>query len=110
MNSLTVTERHRPQWWPVLPIFGLAVLFNYLWELAQSPLYAGMDEFRTMWWHCFVASLGDGLLVLLIFAIGWLAFRRRDWFVHPGIRGYLMMLIVGLAVGVSTEWTAVHVV
>jgi hypothetical protein len=62
-----------------------------------------------MWWHCFIASLGDGLLVLLIFAVGRVALRRRDWFVQPGLRGYLLMLGVGLTVVVGFEWVAVHI-
>jgi hypothetical protein len=64
----------------------VATVFNYAWELAQAPLYEGMEHLRTVWWHCFVASLGDGLLVLLIFAAGWTALHRRDWFVRPGVR------------------------
>src|SRR5438445_524792 len=50
----------------VAAIFVVAVLGNYPWELAQAPLYAGMESFRTVAWHCFVASLGDGLLVLVV--------------------------------------------
>lgn len=87
----------------------VAVLFNYPWELAQAPLYVGIESFSAMWWHCFVASLGDGLLVLLIFAVGWVALSREDWFVHPGIRGYVVILAVGLAIGISVEWVAVHI-
>jgi len=77
-------------------IFVVAVLGNYPWELAQAPLYVGMESFRAVWWHCFMASLGDGLLVLGIFAIGWLLLRRHTWFVHPGIRGYGVMVTTGL--------------
>jgi len=45
----------------VATIFVVVVLANYLWELAQAPLYVSMESFRAVWWHCFVASLGDGL-------------------------------------------------
>jgi len=90
-------------------IFVVTVLFNYPWELAQSPLYVGMESFSAVWWHCFVASLGDGLLVLLIFTAGWGALWRQDWFMQPGIRGYVLMLATGLAIGVGIEWVAVHV-
>jgi hypothetical protein len=89
-------------------VFVVAVLFNYPWELAQAPLYVGMNSFRATWWHCFRASLGDGLLVFIIFAAGWAVLWRRDWFVHPGVRGYLVMLAIGLTIGVSVEWGAVH--
>ncbi len=61
-------------------IFIIAVLCNYPWELAQAPLYVGMEDSRTALWHCFVASLGDGLMVLGIVASGgvtveWVAVR-----------------------------------
>ena len=53
-------------------VFIVAVLLNYLWELAQAPLYVGLGGYNTgMFWHCFVASLGDGIMVLLIVAAGW---------------------------------------
>ena len=104
----------RTRWWTlgeqVVTLFVLAVLFNYPWELAQSPLYAGMGSSNRMWWHCFVASLGDGLLMLLIFAAGWTALHRQDWFVRPGLRGYAVMLAVGLIISVGVEWIAVHIV
>src|SRR6266567_6534828 len=92
----------------VAAIFVVAVLANYLWELAQAPLYAGMESFRAVWWHCFVASLGDGLLVLGIFATGWVVLRRHTWFVHPGIQAYGVMLMTGLVLGIAIEWIAVH--
>lgn len=90
-------------------LFVMAVLFNYGWELAQSPLYVGMDDFSRMWWHCLRASLGDGVLVLLIFIAGWGVRRRPDWFVRPGVHGYGVMLVTGLVIGVGVEWVAVYV-
>jgi hypothetical protein len=92
----------------VAAIFVVAVLGNYPWELAQAPLYVGMESVRAVWWHCFVASLGDGLLVLEIFAMGWLLLRQHGWFVHPGIRGYGVMITTGLVIGITVEWVAVH--
>ncbi len=71
-------RRRRSTWWTLATIFVIAVAFNYVWELAQAPLYAGMGDSVRMLWHCFVPSLGDGLLVLLIFALGWVVLRRGD--------------------------------
>lgn len=68
--------RARGDVWRVSAIFVVAVALNYVWELAQSPLYRGMGDFSRMLWHCFVASLGDGALILLIFAAGRAVFRR----------------------------------
>lgn len=102
-------EQHKSLWWMLATIFMMAVLFNYPWELAQSPLYVGMDSLSAVWWHCFVASLGDGLLVLCLFATGWAVLRQREWFMHPGVRGYAVILTMGLVIGVSIEWVAMHV-
>jgi hypothetical protein len=93
----------------IVTVFALAVVVNYPWELAQASLYEGMSDFSLALWHCFVASLGDGMLFLLIFGAGWAALRRSDWFVNPGRRGYLVMLAAGLVIGVVVEWAAVHV-
>ncbi len=99
----------RRLWKTIATVFVLAVVLNYPWELAQAPLYEGMSDFSLALWHCFVASLGDGLLVLLIFGAGWAALRRNDWFVNPGRSGYLVILASGLVIGVIVEWAAVHV-
>jgi len=96
-------------WKIIATVFALAVVVNYPWELAQASLYEGMSDFSLALWHCFVASLGDGALILLIFGAGWATLRRSDWFVNPGRRGYLVMLVIGLVIGVVVEWVAVNV-
>lgn len=91
-----------------LKTFIVAIVFNYPWELAQSHLYVEGANIRAMWWHCLVASLGDGFLVLLIFAAGWLTWRKADWFAQPGARRYGLMLAAGLILGAAVEWVALH--
>jgi len=88
--------------------FAVAVVVNYPWEMAQSLLYAGMPPLTTLWWHCLVASLGDGALVLTIFGVVSLAVRRRDWFVHLRPGGYAAMLVVGFAIAVGVELLALR--
>jgi hypothetical protein len=91
-------------------VFIVAVLLNYLWELAQAPLYVGLQNYNAgVFWHCFVASLGDGIMVLLIVAAGRIVLRQPEWFLRPGVRGYLVILTVGLLLAVLVEWIAVHV-
>jgi hypothetical protein len=90
-------------------IFAVATAVNYVWELAQAPLYVGMTSFGATLWHCFVASLGDGVLVLVIFAAGWAALSRTDWYAAPGTAGYGLMLTIGLAIGVAVEWIALEI-
>jgi hypothetical protein len=94
----------------VATLYSVAVAANYPWELAQSSLYEGMGGGADMWWHCFLASLGDGVLVLLIFGAGWIAFGRARWFLAPGTSEYGLMLAAGFAIAVAIEWVALHVV
>jgi hypothetical protein len=91
-------------------VFIVAVLLNYLWELAQAPLYVGLENYNAgVFWHCFVASLGDGIIVLLIFGVGWITLREPDWFLRPSGSGYLVTITAGLVLAVLVEWVAVHV-
>ncbi len=91
-------------------VFVVAVLLNYLWELAQAPLYVRLERYDAgVFWHCFVASLGDGVMVLLIMALGWIILHRWDWFQQPGVAGYVAMFITGLTLAVLVEFVAVHI-
>lgn len=90
-------------------LFVVAVLVNYPWERLQSPLYGHSGGASIPWWLCLAASLADGLFVLMIFGVGWMALGRRTWFEQPGVEGYLVMLTSGGAISVGIEWTTVHV-
>jgi hypothetical protein len=83
--------------------FLVAVAFNFVWEVAQSPLFAPMGGWLLGSWRCFVASLGDGVIVMAIAVAGWVLFRRVDWFSRPGIAGYAFMGALGAAAAVAIE-------
>jgi hypothetical protein len=87
----------------VVAIFAVAVVVNFAWEMTQSVLFAPMGGWVFGTWRCFVASLGDGLIVLTITGAGWLIFRRGDWFVRPGLGGYTLMATLGMAIAVLVE-------
>jgi hypothetical protein len=91
-------------------MFVVAVVVNYVWELAQAPLYTGLESYRlAVLWHCFVASFGDGVMVLLIYLAGRITLQRLDWFEHPGVRGYVVMLTTGFLLGLLVEWLGLRV-
>lgn len=87
-------------------IYATAVLVNYPWEMTQAVLYGPMGTVLQATWRCFVASLGDGLLVLGIFGVGWIVYRRPAWIESPGPSGYAVMLATGFVIGVAVEWHA----
>jgi hypothetical protein len=88
----------------LIVLFGLAVAVNYPWERAQSSFYLTKDGTAIPWWHCMLASFGDGLLVLLMFWAGSVVFGQRAWFEHPGFREYLLMAVTGLVLIIPLEW------
>ncbi len=93
----------------LITVFIVAVFLNYFWELAQAPLYVGLKSYNIgVLWHCFLASLGDGLMVLLIVAAGCITLRRWDWFQRPGVAGYLVMLTAGLVLAMVIEWVGIQ--
>ena len=92
----------------LMMLFGLSVGLNYVWELAQSPLYTGVPTGVSVWWHCFVASIGDGVMIVIIQLFGWLRFGRIDWFGSPGKKEYALMLGTGLILALAVELVATH--
>jgi hypothetical protein len=80
-------------------VFMIAVPVNYLWELGQSPLYLPPSRLGDMLWHCFVASLGDGVIIGLIYAACAILFRDRNWFGRMSVAHWGALLTVNLAVG-----------
>jgi hypothetical protein len=86
----------------------VSVPLNFIWEVAQMPLYVEDGKLLEFAAHCIVPSLGDGVVVLMIFGVGWAAWRRVDWFVRPGWPACILMLMTGLIIAVFVEWVAVY--
>jgi hypothetical protein len=110
VGRTSVEERGRRRWETLALVFTVAVGVNYLWELAQAPLYVGMEIYNSaVFRHCFVASLGDGVMVLLIVAAGRITLRQQNWFQQPDVSGYFVTLITGFIMAVMVEWLGVHI-
>lgn len=92
----------------VVRLFFVAVAINLLWEMAQMGLFASTGSWIRDSAGCVRASLGDGGMVLVIFAVGALVFRRLDWFRRPGVAGYAVMLTLGLILAAVFEVTALR--
>ncbi len=87
--------------------YGAAVLVNFIWEVPQMAFYE--------WWGaswvtglliCLQAALGDGLLVLALYGLGYAFFRRREWILQPGVAGYTLLVLAGMIVAVAVEMHA----
>lgn len=89
-------------------LFVISVLLNFPWEVAQMSLYVEDGSWFEFAMHCIVPSLGDGLIVMLIFCVGWMARGRLDWADKPGGAGYALMLISGFSLAVIIEWVGFY--
>jgi hypothetical protein len=88
-------------------LFLLAVPLHLIWEIAQIEAYDFPESsLMTDVIGCFVPTLGDGLMTLIIFWSGWAVFRDSQWILNPGLKGYLLMSAVGLLLAVIVEWNA----
>ena len=89
-------------------LFSVAVAVNFVWEMAQMSLYVPTGSWAQDSAACFRASLGDGGMVLVIYAAGALLFRRLDWFRRPRASGYAVMLTMGLMLAAGFEMAALR--
>ena len=85
-------------------LFAISVLLNFPWEVAQMPLYVEDGSWFEFALHCIVPSFGDGLIVMLIFCVGWAARGQSDWADQPDRADYALMLITGFSMAVIVEW------
>ena len=74
--------------WRGQPLVSLAVIVNLI--------------------GCFLPSLGDGLMTLVISWGGWIVFRNAGWILGPGLKGYMLMALLGLVLAVGVEWNALY--
>ncbi len=89
--------------------FGLAVPVHFIWEMRQGYTFTGMP--REVWAAtaaCAFASLGDGLLTLLILGDGAAAFRFWAWFDRRLPGRWALVGIISFGVAVVTERLLVY--
>ena len=90
-------------------LFLIAVPLNVIWEIAQIGAYDFPEtSLMAVVIGCFVPSLGDGLMTLIIYWSGWLLFRDWGWILNPVRSGYLLMMGVGLILALLVEWNALY--
>ena len=89
-------------------LFVVSAALNFLWELVQAPLFVGMTSVGAIQWHCFVASLGDGIILWIIYGLGWAAFGTWRWTAQPGSWQMAFMVSVSLVIAFLIEWSALH--
>ena len=90
-------------------VAGISFLLNVVWENLQAPLYQGYSNF---WQHlpiCSIASLGDVLIILLLYFI--LAIFNKDiyWITKMSKIDILTVIFLGMLVAVGIEKWALDI-
>ena len=92
-----------------LRLLVIAAPLNFVWEMLQAPAFTGMpDDWLAMTGWCALATVGDVILVIMLWALGLLIFKSGAWFTPPRAMRYVMIIAVGVAVQVLVEWVMVN--
>jgi hypothetical protein len=88
----------------------LALVLHGLWEAAQLPLYTlreDTDRRRVLFYlsHCIAGDISIAVTLFLSVAA---LFRDSVWPVHRPWRGGAVMIVLGLAYTVFSEWYNVY--
>ncbi len=104
-----VTRTHQGAWPVGMRALLAAVPVHFVWEMSQAHAFTGLppDAFRATL-ACAWASLGDGLLTLVIWGAGALAFGRVAWVGPTRWRGWLLATGLAAGIAVATELVLVY--
>lgn len=94
MNKLTKT---------LLIIAGISLVLNLAWENLQAPLYQGYSNF---WQHlpiCSIASLGDVLIILVLYFMLTIVNRDTLWISKMNGADVAVLIVLGALVAVGIE-------
>ncbi|MCJ8167129.1 hypothetical protein MKJ04_19975 [Pontibacter sp. E15-1] len=84
-------------------IFAVGFLVNLVWENAQAFLYVSYGGFWKHFWVCFIASIIDGLVILLVYLVLALLYKDIYWPRHNMFVRYALVALVGGALAVGFE-------
>lgn len=87
----------------LLTVAGVSLLLNIVWENAQAPLY---QEYSNFWQHlliCSVASLGDVLVILVLYLVLAIANRDMLWVAKMSKKDVAISIILGALVSIGIE-------
>ena len=85
-------------------LFSVAVALNFPWEMAQAVLYQPMGSIADATRRCFVASVGDGLMILAVAMAGAVIHGDAWWFRRWSTAAAVLTVVAGTLIGVAVEW------
>jgi hypothetical protein len=85
-------------------IFGIALVLNFLWEMAQMFAYANMNAFSiSSLLSCSGASVADAIYVTCVYWVGKAITHTPFWIFDIGVLSAVAVAVTGLFTGVILE-------
>lgn len=92
----------------VTKIIVISIFLNFIWEMLQMPLYENFSFSVSTTIFCLLASLGDAIIVLIIYFIGSALFKSDSWFLRFNLKTIIYITVAGLILSVSGELIALN--
>lgn len=87
----------------ILVVAITAFILNFIWEMAQGPLYQGFEYDWKPLSFCALASIADMFSVLILFFAFALVYREVYWIKNMRISRVLMLVTIGSIGAILTE-------
>lgn len=81
----------------------MATPLNFVWEMLQAPAFTPDDWLIATGW-CALATVGDVILVILLWAFFTVVFRGPYWFAPARAMRYVALITLGVVVQAILEW------
>ena len=92
----------------VTTIIVISILLNFVWEMLQMPLFDNFSFSGKTTIFCLLASIGDAIMILIIYFIGSALFKSYSWFLRFNLKTIIYITIAGLILSVSGELIALN--
>lgn len=84
----------------------VAFILHIIWENVQMPLFQGYTSFVQHFPVCFVATIGDVMFTLFVYAMIALVKGDFDWIVKLNKKDVFVLAVVGFLFAVGIEQRA----
>ena len=94
----------------VANVFLCALILNYVWEIAQMPLFENLANTPLLaaLRHCAWYTLGDATIVICLYALGTWGHRTWEWGLRLHRVDCLWLPLAGMLVAVVMERLALN--
>jgi len=84
-----------------ITLFSIPI--NFIWEMAQMPLYKDMPWDLDTALFCLVASFGDAVMILIIFFSVAFVLKNTAWILDLTLQKILLTVFVGIIIALLVE-------